>query len=141
MSKHSTRYLTLAAVLAFVVALSVNFHTFAADPVNISILAGGNELKWITETIKPAFEKKMADAGTPVVVNPIDNSNISDAKQQIALDLNAKQGSDLFSFDGFWLPEFVDAGLLKPLDELVGADAMSWEGWSQMPESIKTILQ
>ena len=141
MSKHSARYLTLAAVLTFVVALSVNFYTFAADPVTVNILAGGNELKWITETIKPAFEKKMADAGTPVVVNPIDNSNISDAKQQIALDLNAKQGSDLFSFDGFWLPEFVDAGLLKSLDELVGADAMSWEGWSQMPESIKTILQ
>ena len=141
MSKHSARYLTLAAVLTFVVALSVNFYTFAADPVTVNILAGGNELKWITETIKPAFEKKMADAGTPVVVNPIDNSNISDAKQQIALDLNAKQGPDVFSFDGFWLPEFVDAGLLKPLDELVGADAMSWEGWSQMPESIKTILQ
>lgn len=141
MSKHSARYLTLAAVLTFVVALSVNFYTFAADPVTVNILAGGNELKWITETIKPAFEKKMADAGTPVVVNPIDNSNISDAKQQIALDLNAKQGPDVFSFDGFWLPEFVEAGLLKPLDELVGADAMSWEGWSQMPESIKTILQ
>lgn len=140
MSKHLTRYLTLAAVLAFVIVLSGNFHTFAADPVTVSILAGGNELKWITETIKPAFEKKMADAGTPVIVNPMDNSNISDAKQQIALDLNAKQGADLFSFDGFWLPEFVDAGLLKPLDELVGAEAADWEGWSQMPESIKTIL-
>jgi multiple sugar transport system substrate-binding protein len=120
--------------------LSVNFLTLAADPVNVTILAGGNELKWITDTIKPAFEKQMADAGTPVVVNPMDNSNISDAKQQIALDLKAGQGADLFSFDGFWLPEFVDAGLIKSLDELVGEDAAKWEGWAQMPESIKTIL-
>jgi multiple sugar transport system substrate-binding protein len=128
----------LALVFAFV--LGANFRASAADPVTITIAAGGNELKWITETIKPAFEKKMADAGTPVTVNPQDNSNVTDAKQQIALDLKAGQGADLFSFDGFWLPEFVDAGLIKPLDELVGDDAMKWEGWSQMPDSIKTIL-
>jgi multiple sugar transport system substrate-binding protein len=126
--------------LAFVFVLGANFRASAADPVTITIAAGGNELKWITETIKPAFEKKMADAGTPVTVNPQDNSNVTDAKQQIALDLKAGQGADLFSFDGFWLPEFVDAGLIKPLDELVGEDAMKWEGWSQMPDSIKTIL-
>lgn len=140
MSNRSRKYLSLMAVLALVLVLGVNFNVFAADPVKISILAGGNELKWITETIKPAFEQKMADAGTPVTIEPLDNSNISDAKQQIALDLNAKQGADLFSFDGFWLPEFVDAGLIKSLDELVGPEAAEWEGWSQMPESIKTIL-
>ncbi len=134
------RYLPLMLVLALVTVLSINFRTLAADPVTVTILAGGNELKWITDTVKPAFEKKMADAGTPVVVTPMDNSNISDAKQQIALDLKAAQGADLFSFDGFWLPEFVDAGLIKSLDELVGPDAATWEGWTQMPDSIKTIL-
>lgn len=140
MLTRSSRYLTLVVVFAFVAMLGMNAHVSAADPVNLTISAGGNELKWITDTIKPAFEKKMADAGTPVVVNPLDNSNITDAKQQIALDLKAGQGSDLFSFDGFWLPEFVDGGLIKPLDELVGPETADWEGWAQIPESIKTIL-
>jgi multiple sugar transport system substrate-binding protein len=140
MVKHLNRYIALVLAVAFVFVLGANFRASAADPVTITISAGGNELKWITETIKPAFEKKMADAGTPVTVEPRDNSNISDPKQQIALDLKAGQGADLFSFDGFWLPEFVDAGLVKSLDELVGEDAMKWEGWSQMPDSIKTIL-
>jgi len=140
MLTRSSRYLTLVVVVAFIAMLGMNAHVSAADPVTLTISAGGNELKWITETIKPAFEKKMADAGTPVVVNPLDNSNITDAKQQIALDLKAGQGSDLFSFDGFWLPEFVDGGLIKPLDELVGPETADWEGWAQIPDSIKTIL-
>ena len=140
MLTRSSRYLTLVVIVAFIAMLGMNARVSAADPVTLTISAGGNELKWITETIKPAFEKKMADAGTPVVVNPLDNSNITDAKQQIALDLKAGQGSDLFSFDGFWLPEFVDGGLIKPLDELVGPETADWEGWAQIPDSIKTIL-
>ncbi len=140
MLTRSSHYLTLVVIVAFIAMLGMNARVSAADPVTLTISAGGNELKWIAETIKPAFEKKMADAGTPVVVNPLDNSNITDAKQQIALDLKAGQGSDLFSFDGFWLPEFVDGGLIKPLDELVGPETADWEGWAQIPDSIKTIL-
>ncbi len=140
MFKCLTRYTLIGILPVLVVVLGINFRALAADPVTITIAAGGNELKWITETIKPAFEKQMTDAGTPVTINPLDNSNITDAKQQLALDLNAGQGADIFSFDGFWLAEFVDGGLLKPLEEVVGPEYADWEGWSQMPESIKTIL-
>jgi multiple sugar transport system substrate-binding protein len=142
MFKRSALGLRLVAILAVVVVLGANLPARAADPVTLSIPLSGNELKWMTNTIKPAFEKKMADAGTPVTVNVIDSGNISgDAqKQQLALDLKVGKGSDLFSFDGFWLPEFVDAGLLKSIDAIIGPDALAWEGWKQIPEGLQNIL-
>lgn len=140
MLKRSNFALRFAAILTILATLGSTMFVKAADPVTVTISAGGNELKWIKETIKPAFEKKMADAGTPVIVDTVDNSNVQDAKQQLALDLKAGKGADVFSFDGFWLPEFVDGALLKPLDDLAGADALAWEGWKQMPDSIRTVL-
>ncbi|MCC7451420.1 MAG: extracellular solute-binding protein [Anaerolineae bacterium] len=142
MFRRSRLPLPLVVVLVMVMVIGSGFHAKAADPVTVSITASGNELKWLTNTIKPAFEKKMTDAGTPVTVNLIDSGNISgDAqKQQLALDLKVGKGSDLFSFDGFWLPEFVDGGLLKSIDTLVGPDALNWEGWQQTPEGLKNIL-
>ena len=139
MFKSSKLIARIAALVVIMATLSVGLAARAADPVTITITAGGNELKWIQETIKPAFEKKMADAGTPITVNAVDNSNVKDAKQQLALDLKAGKGADLFSFDGFWLPEFVEGGLLKSLDELVGPEYANWEGWKQIPQSIPNV--
>ncbi len=139
MFKSFKRMTHLVALIAVIFTLSSGLSAKAADAVTITISAGGNELKWIQETVKPAFEKKMADAGTPIVVNAIDNSNVKDAKQQLALDLKAGKGTDLFSFDGFWLPEFVEGGLLKSLDALVGPDYANWEGWKQIPQSIQNV--
>jgi len=145
MFKLSTLGMRVVASLTIAATLGTGFTgsgiiAKAADPVTITITAGGNELKWLQETIKPAFEKKMTDAGTPITVNVVENANVPDAKQQLALDLTAGKGADLFSFDGFWLPEFVEGGLIKPLDELVGADFADWEGWSQIPENIQNVI-
>jgi multiple sugar transport system substrate-binding protein len=117
--------------------------TAAQDAIQLSIAGvGGVELQWLNETVIPAFEAAMAEAGTPVEVTAIDSGNISgeDQKQQYVLDLSVGEGSDLMTFDGFWLPEFVDAGLLTPLTELVGEEALAWEGWEQIPGAIQEIL-
>ena len=142
MSERSGLRFLLAVILTMVTVIGDGIQAKAAEPTTVSITVSGNELKWLTNTVKPAFEKKMADAGTPVTVNIIDSGNISgDAqKQQLALDLKVGKGSDLFSFDGFWLPEFVDGGLLKSIDTLVGPEALDWEGWKQTPEGLKNIL-
>lgn len=131
----------LAAVLVLVAALGFQL-VAAQDGVTISITgAGGPELQWITETIKPGFEAMMAEAGTPVTVEIIDSSNISgeELKQQYVLDMTVGEGADVMGFDGFWLPEFIDAGLLRPLSELVPSYT-EWEGWAEIPSGIQDIM-
>lgn len=132
-----------AAVLLLLLALSTGFAAVAQEAVTISITGiGGPELQWVTETVKPGFEAMMAEAGTPVTVEVIDSSNISgeDLKQQYVLDMSVGEGADVMGFDGFWLPEFVEAGLLQPLDTLVGPEFAEWEGWAQIPASIQDIM-
>ncbi|NWG76171.1 MAG: extracellular solute-binding protein, partial [Rubrivivax sp.] len=54
--------------------------------------------------------------------------------------LGVGSGYDVFGFDGFWVPEFVSAGLLKPLDEVAGAAVNDWEGWTHITPGIQAIL-
>ena len=54
--------------------------------------------------------------------------------QQLALDFSTGAGADVSAFDGFLIPSFVEGGLLKPLDEVAGAEVNDWEGWSHISE-------
>lgn len=141
MFKRLTILTKLTAILAIIAVLSLQM-VAAQDGVTITVTgAGGPELQWLTDTIKPGFEAMMAEAGTPVTVEIIDSSNIGgeDLKQQYVLDMTVGEGADVMGFDGFWLPEFIDAGLLKPLSELVPSYT-EWEGWAQIPEGIQEIM-
>lgn len=135
-----SKYLRLLLAFVFVFALFGAVH--AQDPVEISIAgASGVEYQWLNESVKPAFEALMAEAGTPVTVNVIEFSGSGeDLRQQLVLDLGAGAGADILAFDGFWLPEFVEGGLLSPLTEIVGESALDWEGWSVTPEGIQAIM-
>lgn len=140
--KQSSLVLRLAVIVITALLLGISV-AHAQEGVTISITGiGGPELQWMNESVKPAFEAAMAEAGTPVTVEVIDSSNVSgsDLKQQYVLDLSVGEGADVMGFDGFWLPEFVDAGLLVPLDELVGEQVFEWEGWAQIPEGLQNIL-
>lgn len=132
-----------SVMLLVVLALGAVSVVSAQDAITLTVGGiSGVELQWINETVKPMFEAQMAEAGTPVVVEAIDNGNISgeDQKQQYVLDLSVGEGADVMAFDGFWLPEFVDGGLLRPLTEVVGEDALAWDGWEQIPDGIQSIL-
>ncbi|GIK28327.1 MAG: extracellular solute-binding protein [Chloroflexi bacterium] len=135
-----SKYLRLLLVFVVVVALFGVVH--AQDPVEISIAgSSGVEFQWLQESVKPAFEAMMAEAGTPVTVNVLEFSGAGeDLRQQFVLDLGVGGGSDILAFDGFWLPEFVEGGLLKPLTEIVGDSALDWDGWSVIPEGIQAIM-
>jgi multiple sugar transport system substrate-binding protein len=138
---YSVRILTLLSLMVLLLGLASV--TVAQDPVTLTIGGvSGVELEWLTNTVKPAFEEQMAAAGTPVTVEIPDNGNVSgeDQKQQYVLDLSVGEGADVMTFDGFWLPEFVDGGLLTPLTELVGEEVTAWEGWEQIPAELQNIL-
>lgn len=142
MSRRLLVLVQVAVILVLLAALSAGIVS-AQDGVTISVTgASGDELAWITDVIKPGFEAMTAAAGAPVIVDVIDTGNISgeDLKQQYVLDISVGEGADLMGFDGFWLPEFVDAELLKPLGTVVGPDYADWEGWAHIPDGVQAIM-
>ena len=105
-----------------------------ADGVNTELVG------WLLDTVIPTFEEAMAAEGKNVTVELVQfGGSDEQLKEQYALDLGVGGGYDVFSFDGFWVPEFVDAGLLKPLGEVVPA-ADEWDGWAHVSEGIQAIL-
>ena len=133
------RFTTILVLLALLFAMSIN--TMAQEPVELSISGvGGAELQWLNEYVKPTFEAMMAEAGTPVTVTTIEfTGSGEDLRQQLVLDLGVGGGADLMAFDGFWLPEFVDGGLLQPASVLA-PEALEWEGWEFIPDDLEEIL-
>ena len=94
-------------------------------------------VRWILDVVKPGFEA----ANPGVTVELIQFGGTDEAlKEQYALDLSVGGGADVMSFDGFWVPEFVAAGLLEPLSEVGGESAENWEGWERIPEGLQELL-
>ncbi len=106
-----------------------------ADGVNSELVG------WLLEHVIPTFEEAMAAEGKNVTVELVQfGGSDEQLKEQYALDLGVGGGYDLFSFDGFWVPEFVDAGLLQPLHAVAGDVVDEWEGWDHISEGIQAIL-
>ncbi len=103
--------------------------------------ANANTVKWLTEYVIPKFQDQMKAQGKNVTVNLVQfGGSDEQLKQQYALDLKVGQGSDVMAFDGFWVPEFVEGGLLKPLNQIAGPDVDQWEGWAHIPENVQALL-
>jgi multiple sugar transport system substrate-binding protein len=134
------RNLGLASGLALTLSVGA---VAAQEPASLTIGGvGGDELRWINESVIPACSAQLEAAGMPVSVEALDSGNVSgeDQRQQLVLDMSVGEGPDITSFDGFWLPEFVDAGLLTPLNQLVGPEVEEWEGWEQIPPELQNIM-
>lgn len=126
----------------FLLIFSVGLTT-AQDAVEITITgtATGAGFDWLTTVVKPLCETQLADAGTPVTITPLEwVGNGDEYRQQVVLDLGVGQGGDILNVDGFWIPEFVEAGLVKPLREIAGDSVMDWDGWSEIPTGLQAIL-
>lgn len=105
------------------------------DGVNASLVT------WLKNEVFPTFEQAMAEQGKNVTVELVEfGGGDEQLKEQYALDLGVGGGYDLFAFDGFWVPEFVDAGLLKPLAEVAGDVVTEWDGWDHISPGIQAIL-
>jgi multiple sugar transport system substrate-binding protein len=133
-------------VLVTVLALSLGLPALAQKTVSITCrcVEGGvnsNLVQWLREYVIPEFERMMADEGNPVTVELIESgSSEQDDKARLALDLSVGAGADIMGFDGFAIPEFVAAGYLRPLDEIVGEEVNDWEGWSHIPEGLQALM-
>ncbi|MBZ0293672.1 MAG: extracellular solute-binding protein [Anaerolineae bacterium] len=115
----------------------------AQEPVEITITgtATGAGFDWLNTVVKPTCEAQLSDAGMPVTITPIEwVGSGEDFRQQVVLDLGVGQGGDILNVDGFWIPEFVEAGLVKPLREIAGDEVMDWDGWVQIPAGLQAIL-
>ncbi len=119
-----------------------------AEPIKLTVTSravrgGVNSalVEWAEDVVFPAFIKMMRDKGIDVQVEFIQFGGSDEAlKQQYALDLAVGRGADILGFDGFWLPEFAEAGLVKPLEEIVGPNIWEWEGWKYIPQGMREIL-
>jgi multiple sugar transport system substrate-binding protein len=108
-----------------------------------SIKGGKNSsgAEWLTGYVIPKFTAMEKAKGKKVTVR-FEGTGVDDApyKQKVALDLKTGGGADLISIDGIWVGEFAQAGYLKPLDQVVGAKADSWDGLKQIPGPVQNIM-
>lgn len=126
-----------AVLLAIVAATPA-----AAQELTISCrcVSGGvnSELaNWIKDSVIPGFEA--ANEGVTVTLNEFAGGD-EQLTQQLALDFSTGAGADIAGFDGFLIPNFVEGGLLKPLEELVGPEVNEWEGWEHISEGSRALM-
>jgi multiple sugar transport system substrate-binding protein len=135
-------------LLIALLAGTISSVAVAQDEINLTITCrcvtdGVNavQVAWFKDYIIPNFEEAMAAEGKNVSVELVEfGGSDEENKQRYALDLGAGGGYDVFGFDGFWVPEFVDAELLKPLDQIAGDAVNEWEGWDHISPGIQAVL-
>jgi multiple sugar transport system substrate-binding protein len=140
MQKPVARFFALGLIAMF--AVGSGLVVTAQTQIQLTIAGvSGNDLKWLSQSVVPAFEAKMKAKGKSVNVSLQEFTGKSDQlKQQYALDLQVGKGADVMSFDGFWVPEFVASNLLKPLDQVAGPEVNRWEGWKQIPAGLRELM-
>lgn len=136
----------LMPMMIALVALTFGALAQAQDTVSVicrCVEDGVNEqmVEWLKDHVFPAFEEKMAAEGREVNVHLTEFGGSDEAlEQQYALDLSVGAGQDVMAFDGFWVPEFVEAGYLEPIDQLAGEEVWDWDGWDYIPEGLRGLL-
>lgn len=135
------KHLRLIVLAMLVVSLLSGALVSAQDAVEVTIsgTSTGAGYDWLTQVVKPMCETSLSESGMPVTINPIEYVG-DDYRQQVVLDLGVGEGGDILNVDGFWIPEFVEGGLVKPLNQVAGEDVDSWEGWEQIPDGLQAIL-
>jgi multiple sugar transport system substrate-binding protein len=100
------------------------------------------EATWITEYVIPEFEKAQEaegiDANVEFLPQGVDDD---DYKNKLALDLGSGQAADVIAIDGIWVGEFAAGQEIAPLDDTVGSNVDDWEGWAQIPDSVKALME
>lgn len=112
--------------------------------INANDVVGGKnaaEATWINTVVIPGFVQAQKAKGVTATVT-FNGAGVEDAQYKTKLELGLKtgKGADVFAADGIWLGELASAGYVKPLDQVVGPSAATWEGWSQISKSVQQNL-
>jgi len=130
---------TLLAVLAAGLLAMTSSALAQTISITARMVAGGvNDLQvqWLQDFVIPEFEAR--NPGVTVDLIEFGGSD-EGLKEQYALDLSVGAGADVLGFDGFWIPEFVEGGMLMPLDQVGGAVVDEWEGWDAIPIGLQEL--
>ena len=104
-----------------------------------AVVGGKNDLaaEWITTYVIPTFQQMMTAQGKNVTVTFAGSGAADeDYKTQLGLDFTTGGGADVIvGLDDIWVGEFAEAGYIKPLNQVGGADVDSWDGWSQISQA------
>ena len=109
--------------------------------VTSNAISGGKnaaEADWYANYVIPKFTEAQKAKGVNVTLK-FQPSGVDDEqyKAKLALDLKSKSGADVIALDGIWVGEFAEAGYIKPLSDVVGANVTSWDGWAQIPKAVQ----
>lgn len=149
----SARHRSLTGALAALTAMTLTLtgcgsdEPSGADAKNITLTIAANAIvggknaagaQWIQDWVIPKFIEAQKAKGVTAKVTFVP-SGVDDEqyKTKLALDLRSKAGPDVIALDGIWVGEFAQAGYIKPLAEIGGSAVDSWEGWSQIPQSVQ----
>ena len=109
--------------------------------VTANAVAGGKNAasaEWMEKYVIPKFVEQQKAKGVNATVRFEGNGGADEQyKTKIALDLKTGGGADIMNLDGIWVGEFADAGYIKPLTDVAGADVDKWDGWRQIPEAVQ----
>ncbi|MEV4755957.1 extracellular solute-binding protein [Micromonospora sp. NPDC049559] len=109
--------------------------------ISDNAIAGGKNsasAEWIQNWVIPRFvEQQKAKGVTAKVAFVASGVDDEQYKTKLALDLRARGGADVVSIDGIWVGEFAQAGYIKPLADVAGAETDQWEGWAQIPKAVQ----
>ncbi|MEV0596669.1 extracellular solute-binding protein [Nonomuraea cavernae] len=96
--------------------------------------SAGHLVDWVIPKFVEAQKAKGKDVTVKFVPSGVDDEQY---KTKLSLDLKSGKGADVIDIDGIWAGEFAEAGYVKPLADVVGPEAESWDGWAQIPEAVQ----
>ncbi|GLZ31742.1 sugar ABC transporter substrate-binding protein [Lentzea sp. NBRC 105346] len=106
-----------------------------------AVVGGKNQrgANWLNTWVIPKFTEAQKAKGVNMTVKFEQNgAGDEDYKTKIALDFKTGGGGDIVEIDGIWLGELAQAGQIKPLDDVVGKQAVdAWDGWQQIPDAVQ----
>jgi multiple sugar transport system substrate-binding protein len=100
-----------------------------------------NMASWLEDTVFPTFAEKMKAEGREVSATLVPFSETDEKLKEYFKEMLARGGGeDLMNMDGFLVPEFSEAGLIKPLNEIAGPEVDTWEGWAHISQGLLQLL-
>ena len=117
------------ALLPLLLALGLTLVVAQAQTLTVSF--PGDPRSETVNALIDAFIAAKAAEGVEVEI--VVNEPTEGYNDQLLLDFSAGVGPDVFSISAETIPEYVAAGLIMPLDDLVAA----WDGWAQFPQGMK----